>query len=65
MRGLEEKVKNANIEQKVLRSLPVRFDPKVSSLEERIDLATLEMDEIHGILITYEMRTSSENYSRK
>jgi hypothetical protein len=65
MRGLREEVKNSNIVQNVLRSLPVRFDPKISSLEEIIGLATLEMDELHGILITYEMRTSSENSSRK
>ena len=51
--------------QKVLRSLPVRFNSKLSALEERTDLDTLEMDELHGILTSYEMRTSSENLSRK
>ena len=34
-------------------------------MEERDDIATLEMDELHGILTTYEMRTASENPSRK
>jgi hypothetical protein len=42
--------------KKVLRSLPMRFDPKISSLEERADLSTLRMDELHGIFIAYEMR---------
>jgi hypothetical protein len=65
MRGLGEEVKNANIVQKVLRSLLVRFDPKISSLEEKTDVSTLEMDELHGILMEYEMRTSGENSSRK
>jgi hypothetical protein len=32
------------------------FDPKISTLEERIDLDTLSMDELHGILTAYEMR---------
>jgi hypothetical protein len=43
--------------QKVLRSLPMRFDPKISSLEERVDISTLIMDVIHGIFTVYEMRT--------
>jgi hypothetical protein len=57
MRGLEETVGNDIIVKKVLRSLPARFDPKISTLEERIDIATLLMDELQGILTTYEMRT--------
>ena len=65
MRGLGEKIKDVNIMQKVLRSLPIRFNSKVSTLEERTDLDTLEMDELHGILTSYEMRVASENPSRK
>jgi hypothetical protein len=41
------------------------FDPKISSLEERVDLSTLRMDELHGILIAYEMRTEKDNPTRK
>ena len=52
-----EEMKETIIFQKVLRSLPMRYDPKISSLEERTDLDTLSMDELHGILTTYEMRT--------
>jgi hypothetical protein len=43
VRGLGEKIKNSFIVQKILRSLPMIFDPKISSLEERQDLATLIM----------------------
>jgi hypothetical protein len=39
----------------------MRFDSKISALEERVDLATMTMDELHGILITYEMRTEQDN----
>jgi hypothetical protein len=65
MRGLGETFNNIIIVQKVLRSLPARFDSKLSALEERTDLDTLEMDELHGILTAYEIRTSGENYFRK
>jgi hypothetical protein len=65
MRGLGETVGNDIIVQKVIRSLPARFDPKISSLEERTDIATLLMDELQVILTAYEMRTSNENPSNK
>ena len=55
--GLGEEIKEYAIVQKVLRSLPMRFDPKISSLEEREDLESISMDELHGIFIEYEMRT--------
>ena len=65
MKGLGEKVKDVDIVQKVLRSLPVRFNSKIFDLEERTDISTLEMDELHGILTTYEMRNYGEDYFRK
>ena len=65
MRGLGEKVGNTTLVQKILRSLPMRFDSKVSTLEERKDLDKLSMDELHGILTSYEMRTEHEKPSRK
>ena len=43
----------------------MRFDSKVSALEERQDLDKLSMDELHGILTTYEMRIEQENPSKK
>jgi hypothetical protein len=58
MRGLGETINNNIIVKKVLRS-------KISALEERTYLNTLEMDELHGILTTYEMRTSGENSFKK
>jgi hypothetical protein len=42
--------------QKVIRSLHLRFDAKLCSIEEIKDLKKLTMDEMHGILTTYEMR---------
>ena len=57
IRGLGEEIEGLVIVQKILRSLPMGFDPKVSSLEETVYLVTLSMDELHGILKAYEIRT--------
>jgi effector-binding domain-containing protein len=61
IKGLGVEVHESMVVQNVLRSLPMRFDPKISTLEERADLGTLSMDELHGIFTTYEMRTEKEN----
>jgi hypothetical protein len=39
----------------------MRFDSKISTLEERVDLPTMTMDELHGILTIYEMGTEQHN----
>jgi hypothetical protein len=59
--GLGEEIEESVIVQKVLRSLPLRFNPKISALEERSDLNSISMDELHGIFTAYEMRTEQEN----
>ena len=43
----------------------MKFDAKGSSLEGRKDLDSLTMDELHGILTTYEMKIGNENPSRR
>jgi hypothetical protein len=63
--GLGEEIKESVIVQKVLRSLPMRFDPKISTLEEISDLNSISMDELHGIFTTYEMRIEQENLDIK
>jgi hypothetical protein len=59
--GLGEEIKEFVIVQKVLRSLPMRFNHKISSLEEILDLNSISMDELHGIFTSYEMGTEQEN----
>jgi hypothetical protein len=61
IRGLGEAIDESMIVQKVLRSLPIIFDPKISSWEEIIDLDRLSMDERHGIFTAYEMRIEKDN----
>jgi hypothetical protein len=55
--GLGEEFDESIIVQKVLRSLPMIFDPNISNLEKRIYLDHLSMDELYGIFTGYEMRT--------
>jgi hypothetical protein len=59
--GLREEIEESVIVQKVLRYLPMRFNPKISALEKRSNLNSISMDELHGIFISYEMRTEQEN----
>ena len=62
---LEEILKERDVVRKVLRTFPMKYDSKVSTLEERDDLDDVTIDEIHGILTTYEMRTGLNEISRK
>jgi hypothetical protein len=39
----------------------MRFDPKISTLEERENIDSIRMDELHGIFTSYEIRTKHEN----
>jgi hypothetical protein len=39
----------------------MRFDPQISALEERSDLNSISMDELHGIFTAYEMSTEHKN----
>ena len=51
--GLGAIVKEKVVVQKIMRTLPTRFNPKVSVLENRRDLDNLTKDELYGILTTY------------
>ena len=43
----------------------MRFDPNISTLEERSYLNSISMDKMHGIFTTYEMKTEQENQDVK
>jgi hypothetical protein len=43
----------------------MRFDPKISTLEERVDLDSIRMNELHRIFTAYEMRTEQKNLDIK
>jgi hypothetical protein len=61
IRGLGEEMDESLVLQKVLRSLLLKYDAKVSAIEETKDLEKMTMDELHGSLIAYEMRTGTES----
>jgi hypothetical protein len=58
MKWLGEMIANSFLIQKILRSLPDRFNSKVSAIEEIVDLKTLTLDKILGTLTSYEMRVT-------
>jgi hypothetical protein len=61
IRGLGEELDESLVVQKVLRSLLLKYDAKVSAIEETKDLTKMTMDELHGTLMAYEMRTGTES----
>ena len=56
MKALGETIGEPSLVQKILRSLPDRFNPKVSAIEELNDLKTLQFDKLLRTLTAYEMR---------
>ena len=59
--ALGETLKQSVIVQKILRSLPSKFNPKVSALEDTTNFETLNMDQLICSLKVYEMRISKGN----
>ncbi|KAA0062782.1 gag-pol polyprotein [Cucumis melo var. makuwa] len=55
---LGEKILESKIVRKVLRSLPRKFDMKVTTIEEAQDITTLKLDELFWSLLTFEMAMS-------
>jgi hypothetical protein len=59
IKGLGEEIDELLVVQKVLRSILMKYDSKVSAIEETRDLTKMTMYELHGSLIAYEMRTGT------
>ena len=60
IRVLGGEIKESEVVDKVLRTLPMKYDSKVSTLEERNDLKLMTIDELHGIFTAYEMRIGQD-----
>jgi hypothetical protein len=60
IRAPGEELTDKPIVQNILRSLPMRYDAKISKIEDRHDLDTLTIDQLYGIFIAYEMRTGND-----
>ncbi|MCH88483.1 gag-pol polyprotein [Trifolium medium] len=63
--ALGGKMSEEKLARKILRSLPKRFNMKVTTIEEAQDLSTIKVDELIGLLQTFEMainyRTEKKN----
>lgn len=53
--SLSEKMSEEKLTRKILRSLPKRFDIKVTSIDEAQDLSSIKVDELIGSLRTIKM----------
>lgn len=49
-----KKISEEKLDRKFLRSLPKKFDMKVTTIEEAQNLSTLKVDELIGSLKTFE-----------
>lgn len=65
MKNLGEEIKEATLVEKNLKSLPSKFDSKVSSMEEKRDLQSITMVQLHVILAAFEMRKGGPSYMRE
>ena len=54
-----EPIQNSKVARKILRSLPERFKPKVTTIEESKDVDLMRVDELVGSTQTYEMTLRS------
>ena len=65
IRGLGGKLKEKEVVKTTLRTLAMRYESKVSTLEEWDDLKKVTVDELHGILTAYEMRNGQDKNLKK
>jgi hypothetical protein len=65
MKGLGDKIEDAFLGQKILRSLPNRFNPKFSAIKELHDLKILSIDKLLRAINSCEMRISKDKPTSK
>jgi hypothetical protein len=61
---LGEKIPEEKLVRKILRSLPKKFDMKVTAIEEAQDISSLKIEELVGSLQTFEL-SMNERYEKK
>eukprot|EP00253_Pinus_taeda_P026536 PITA_26536 len=65
MKNLGEELKEVTLVEKVLRTLSSKFEPKVYVIEEKHNLQSITMSQLHGILTTFEMRKGGPSDMRE
>jgi hypothetical protein len=63
--ALGEKVYDEKLSKKILRSLPKRFDMKVTAIEEARGIGNIKVDELVGSLQTFEISINERGYKKK
>ncbi|XP_057775211.1 uncharacterized protein LOC130994194 [Salvia miltiorrhiza] len=58
--GLGEPISNERLVSKMLRSLPERYNMKISSIEETADVATMRVGDLVSKLVTFEMNLKQQ-----
>ena len=58
--ALGSPISNENMVSKLLRTLPERFNMKISAIEEAHDVGTMSMSEAVSILLTFEMNLQNQ-----
>ena len=64
-KGLGAEIPDSELVEKVLITLPIAYNPKVSTLEDREKLEEITMEELYGILTAYELRLGIDKYSKE
>ncbi|MCH81386.1 gag-protease polyprotein, partial [Trifolium medium] len=62
--SLGEKMSEEKLVRKILRSLPARFDMKVTAIEEANDVSEMKVEELIGSLKTFEVAINDKSESR-
>ena len=65
MWSLGEQIPEGKICSKILRSLPDRFHPKVTSIEEYNDPETMKVEELSGNIRTFELKLNNASNKSK
>jgi len=65
MMNVGEEIKEVTLVEKVLRSLSTKFESKVCAIEEKQDLQTITMTQLHGILTSIEIRKGGPSDMRE
>jgi len=65
MKNLGEEIKEVVLVEKVIRSLSPKFDSKVFAIEEKKNLQSLTMSQLHGIPTSYKMRKGGPSDMRE
>lgn len=64
-KNLGEEINEVTLVEKVLRSLSAKFESKVFAIEEKKDLQTITMTQLHVILTAFEMRKGGPSDMRE